>query len=41
MVSRCKIPGKPQVFMPYAGGLPDIESCENIKNNNYKEFSLN
>ena len=36
------IPGKPQVFMPYAGGLPRYrQTCENIKNNNYKEFSLN
>ena len=36
------IPGKPQVFMPYAGGLPRYRKvCENIKNNNYKEFSLN
>ena len=36
------IPGKPQVFMPYAGGLPRYrQTCENIKNNNYKEFSFN
>ena len=36
------IPGKPQVFMPYAGGLPRYrEVCEDIKNNNYKEFHLN
>ena len=36
------IPGKPRVFMPYAGGLPRYtEVCDNIKNNNYKEFNLN
>ena len=35
------IPGKPQVFMPYAGGLPRYsEICENIKNQNYKGFIL-
>lgn len=36
------IPGKPRVFMPYAGGLPTYtEVCDNIKNNNYKEFNFN
>ncbi len=36
------IPGKPRVFMPYAGGLPRYtEVCDNIKNNNYREFNLN
>ena len=36
------IPGKPRVFMPYAGGLPRYTKvCDNIKNNNYKEFNLN
>ncbi len=36
------IPGKPRVFMPYAGGLPRYtEVCNSIKNNNYKEFNLN
>ena len=36
------IPGKPRVFMPYAGGLPRYtEVCDKIKNNNYKDFILN
>ena len=36
------IPGKPRVFMPYAGGLPRYTKvCDKIKNNNYKEFNLN
>ena len=36
------IPGKPRVFMPYAGGLPRYtEVCDNIKINNYNEFNLN
>jgi hypothetical protein len=35
------IPGKPQVFMPYAGGLPRYEEiCNNVKDNNYKGFNL-
>ena len=35
------IPGKPQVFMPYAGGLPRYTKvCDEIKNNNYKGFNL-
>ena len=35
------IPGKPKVFMPYAGGLPRYtEVCNNIKNENYKGFNL-
>lgn len=35
------IPGKPQVFMPYAGGLPKYtEVCNEIKSNNYKGFNL-
>ncbi len=36
------IPGKPQVFMPYAGGLPRYTKvCEQVKNENYKGFNLN
>jgi len=36
------IPGKPRVFMPYAGGLPRYtEVCDKIKNNKYKDFILN
>lgn len=35
------IPGKPRVFMPYAGGLPKYtEVCNEIKTNNYKGFHL-
>ena len=35
------IPGKPQVFMPYAGGLPVYkEICDKIKDNNYEGFIL-
>ena len=35
------IPGKPQVFMPYAGGLPKYDKiCNESKNNNYKGFNL-
>ena len=35
------IPGKPRVFMPYAGGLPKYtEVCDDVKNNNYKGFKL-
>ena len=35
------IPGKPQVFMPYAGGLPKYTKvCNEIKNNNYKGFNI-
>jgi cation diffusion facilitator CzcD-associated flavoprotein CzcO len=35
------IPGKPQVFMPYAGGLPRYsEICDDIKKENYKGFIL-
>ena len=35
------IPGKPQVFMPYAGGLPKYtEVCNEVKSNNYKGFNL-
>ena len=35
------IPGKPQVFMPYAGGLHRYTKvCDEIKNNNYKGFNL-
>ena len=35
------IPGKPQVFMPYAGGLPKYsEICNDIKKQNYKGFVL-
>ena len=35
------IPGKPQVFMPYAGGLPRYEEiCNNVRDNNYKGFNL-
>ena len=36
------IPGKPKVFMPYAGGLPRYtEVCNKVKNENYKGFNLN
>ena len=39
--SLANIPGKPQVFMPYAGGLPKYTKvCNEIKNNNYKGFNL-
>ena len=35
------IPGKPQVFMPYAGGLPVYKKiCDHVKNNNYDGFVL-
>lgn len=35
------IPGKPQVFMPYAGGLPKYtKACNEVKNNNYKGFNI-
>ncbi len=35
------IPGKPQVFMPYAGGLPVYkEICDKVKESNYKGFIL-
>ena len=35
------IPGKPRVFMPYAGGLPKYAKiCEEIKQENYKSFIL-
>lgn len=35
------IPGKPQVFMPYAGGLPRYsEICDDVKKQNYKGFIL-
>ena len=35
------IPGKPQVFMPYAGGLPKYtKTCNEVKNNNYKGFNI-
>ena len=35
------IPGKPKVFMPYAGGLPRYtEVCNKVKNENYKGFNL-
>ena len=35
------IPGKPKVFMPYAGGLPIYtEVCNQVKNENYKGFNL-
>ena len=33
------IPGKPRVFMPYAGGLPKYAKiCEEIKQENYNSF---
>ena len=36
------IPGKPKVFMPYAGGLPRYTKiCNQVKNENYKGFNLN
>ena len=35
------IPGKPRVFMPYAGGLPKYSKiCDEIKENNFKDFIL-
>ena len=35
------IPGKPQVFMPYAGGLPNYKDiCDEVKNNKYEGFIL-
>ena len=35
------IPGKPKVFMPYAGGLPSYRKiCDEIKANDYSEFEL-
>ena len=35
------IPGKPQVFMPYAGGLPKYNDiCNDVKNNDYLGFNL-
>ncbi len=35
------IPGKPQVFMPYAGGLPVYkEICDKVKESNYEGFIL-
>ena len=36
------IPGKPRVFMPYAGGLPRYTKvCNQVKNKDYKGFNLN
>ena len=35
------IPGKPRVFMPYAGGLPKYrKKCDEVKNRNYEGFNL-
>ncbi len=35
------IPGKPQVFMPYIGGLPAyIQRCEAVVRNGYEGFAL-
>ena len=36
------IPGKPRVFMPYAGGLNIYRKiCDNIAEEGYKGFDLN
>ncbi len=35
------IPGKPRVFMPYAGGLPDYrEICAGVARDGYRGFIL-
>ena len=35
------VPGKPRVFMPYAGGMARYrEICADIAANNYKGFAL-
>jgi len=35
------VPGKPRVFMPYAGGMTRYrEICENVAANNYEGFAL-
>ena len=35
------IPGKPRVFMPYAGGLPRYSKiCDEVKKNNFEDFIL-
>ena len=35
------IPGKPRVFMPYAGGLPDYrEICQRVADDGYRGFVL-
>ena len=35
------IPGKPRVFMPYAGGLPRYSKiCEEVKKNDFEDFIL-
>ena len=35
------IPGKPRVFMPYAGGLPRYSKiCDDVKKNNFEDFIL-
>jgi cyclohexanone monooxygenase len=33
------VPGKPRVFMPYAGGVgPYRDLCENVKRDGYRGF---
>ncbi len=35
------IPGKPRLFMPYAGGLPRYSKiCDEVKRNNFEDFIL-
>jgi cyclohexanone monooxygenase len=35
------IPGKPRVFMPYAGGMPTyVETCREIAERGYEGFKL-
>ena len=35
------VPGKPRVFMPYAGGMQNYRKiCEDIAENNYEGFVL-
>jgi len=35
------VPGKPRVFMPYAGGVgPYRDICDHVASNGYEEFSL-
>ena len=36
------IPGKPRVFMPYIGGLPEYaQKCDEVVENGYEGFTLN
>lgn len=35
------VPGKPRIFMPYAGGFPlYVEKCEEVVKNNYEGFEI-